>query len=200
MRNFLNIALRYFLGSLVLYFGLKALGAFTGDLFATNLLIGILGSLRIIGCALFLFVWKSYLRALALICSISIVLMCGWYIGQDAIQRHLYMAEILMTPHFDKKCVPPGGILLNGNTLRVCSTYDFGDYAKWIVKISGSYPTERLIDDINSGKVNLVTGSDEFSREPGIFTPNGVIGYPLISDYYLFEVYLCGKGQMCGPL
>ena len=200
MRYFSKIALRYFLAPLALYIGLKALGAFTGDVFATNLLIVVLVPFGLLVALFFVFVRKSYLRALALIFSISIVVMCGWYIGQDAIQRHLYMAEIVMTPHFDKRCVPSDGIQLNGDTLRVCSTYDFGDYAKWIVKISGSYPTELLIDDINSGRLNLVTDGGELSKRPGIFRPNGVIGYPLISDYYLFEVYLCGKGQMCGPL
>jgi hypothetical protein len=130
MRKFLNIALRYFVGPLVLYIALKARGAFTGDLLGTNLLIDILVLLGLSIAPILVFVWKPYLKALALICSISIIIMCDWYIGQDEIQRHLYMAEILMTPHFAKKCFPPDGILLNGNTLRVCSTYDFGDYAK----------------------------------------------------------------------
>lgn len=194
------VAACYFLAPLAFYIGLKALGAFRGDLLTTNLLIYILMLFAFLIAFFLVFVWKSYLRALALIFSVSIIAMCDWYSGQDAIQRYLYMAEVLMTSDFDKKCFPPGGVLLNGDTLRVCSTHDFGDYAKWIVKINGSYPTERLIDDINSGKVVLVTGRDDFSNAPGIFRPNGVIGYPLLSDYYLFEVYLCGKGLLCGPL
>jgi hypothetical protein len=185
----------YLIVPLALYIGLKALGAFTGYLFITNVLIGVLALFALLIALFFAFVWKFYLRALALICSVSIVVMSGWFIGQDAIHRHLYMVEALMTPHFGENCVPSGGILLNDDTLRVCRRYDFGDYEKLIVKVSGAYPTERLIDDINSGKVKAAAGGDEWWVRP-----NTVIGYPLLSDYYLFEVYLCGKGKICGPL
>jgi hypothetical protein len=119
----------------------------------------------------FVFVWKSYLRALALICSVSIVIICGWYV-QSAIQRYLYITEILTTPHFDEKCGPASGIPLGDDTLRVCSRYSFASYEKLIVKISGSYPTERLIDDINSGKIKAAAGVHEWW-----IRPNTVIGY-----------------------
>jgi hypothetical protein len=197
MRNFINIALRYFLGPLALYTALKALGAFGGYgyILAANLLIGVLVLFGLSVTLFFVFVWKSYLRALSLICSISIVLMCGWYIGQDAIQRRLYTAEVLITPHFGERCVPLGGILLGDDTLRVCSRYEFGSYEKLIVKISGTYPAERLIDDINSGKTKAAADVDEWW-----IRPNSVIGYPLTSAYYLFEVYLCGRGYACGPI
>jgi hypothetical protein len=196
MRNFLNVALSCFIGPLALYIGLKALGAFGGYdyILAANLLIGILVLFGLSAALFFVLVWKSYLRALALICSISIVLMCVWYIGQNEIQRRLYMAEVLMTPHFDERCLPPGGIRLADDT-RVCSRYEFGSYEKLIVKISGSYPTERLIDDINSGKVKAAADIHEWW-----IGPNCVIGYPLTSDYYLFEGYLCGRGFACGPI
>jgi hypothetical protein len=161
---------------------------------ATNLLIGILVLFAFLVVLLFIFVWKSYLRALALTCSVSIVLMSGGYV-QSAIQRYLYITEVLTTPHFDEKCGPAGDILLGGDTLRVCSRYGFGSYAKLIVKISGSYPAERLIDDINSGKIKAPAGVNEWW-----IAPNTVIGYPLTSDYYLFEVYLCGRGYACGPI
>jgi hypothetical protein len=81
----------------------------------------------------------------------------------------------------------------------VKSTHDFGDYADLIVKISGPYPTDHLIDDINYGKLDPATAGNELG-ELHIWQ-NSVIGQNLLSDYYLFTVYLCGKGQpFCGPL
>ena len=111
MRNFLNIALRYFLGPLVLYIGLKALGVFTGWYFLiTNLLIITFVFFGLLIALLIVFIWKSSLRALALIFSVSTVVMCGWYGGDDPLERYLYRIEVLTTPHFDEKCGPPGGI------------------------------------------------------------------------------------------
>jgi len=196
MRNFLNIALRYYLGPLALYIAVRALGVFTGwYLLITNVPIIIFVFFGLLTALIIVFIWKSSLKALALIFSVLTVVMCGWYGGQDPLERNLYRIEVLMTPHFDEKCGPPGGIPLNDDTLWVCRKYDFDDYAKLIVKISGSYPTERLIDDINSGKVRAPADRDEWW-----IRPNSVIGHHLISDYYLFEVYLCGRGLLCGPL
>jgi hypothetical protein len=193
------LAVCYFLTPLALYIGLVAVGAFTGYLFLSNLMISIL-SLVGLFAALFLSLrWKSHTKALMLICSVSIVNIWMWHFGEDPIRRYLYVGEVLMTPHFDKKCLSSEGVIVNADTLRLCSTHDFGDYAVLIVKISGSYPIERLVDDINSRKFDPREGGDELMKL-GIWL-NSVIGHPLVSDYYLFEVSECGIGQrFCGPL
>jgi hypothetical protein len=197
------LAVGYFLAPFALCFVLIAIGTFTGYSFTTNLLIDILAVCGLFVGLVLICIRKYRIKALMLICSVSLIEFYVWHFGhlssEEPIRRYLYAAEVLMTPHFDKKCVPSDGVLFNGDTLRLCSTYDFGDYAELIVKISGSYPTERLIDDINSRKMDPQAGGDELMKL-GIWL-NSVIGHHLVSDYYLFTVYECGKGQpYCGPL
>lgn len=197
------LAVCYLLAPFALYFGLVATGTFTGYSFTTNLLIDILAVCGLFVGLVLICIRKYRIQALMLICSVSLIEFYVWHLGhlssEEPIRRYLYAAEVMMTPHFDKKCVPPDGVLFNGDTLRLCSRHDFGDYADLIVKISGSYPTERLIDDINSRKIDPRAGGDELMKL-GIWL-NSVIGHHLVSEYYLFRVYECGKGQpYCGPL
>lgn len=193
------LAVCYFIVPFALYLGLVAIGAFTGYLFITNLTISILSLVGLFAALSLILRRKSYTKALALICSISLINIWVWRFGENPIRRDLYMAEVLMTPNFDEKCRPPNGVSLNGDTLRVCSTHDFGDYADLIVKISGSYPTEHLIDDINSAKLDPATAGNELG-ELHIWR-NSVTGQNLLADYYLLKVYVCGKGRpFCGPL
>lgn len=196
-------AVCYFLAPFAVFIVLVAIGTFTGHLIATNLLIDILALCGFFVGLFLILVRKHRIKALMLICSVLLIEFYLWHFGhvsgEAPTRRYLYVAEVALTPHFDKKCVPPDGVQLNGDTLRSCSTYDLGDYAELIVKISGSYPTDRLIEDINSGKLHPVTGGNELAKLE--IWPNSVIGQHLLSDYYLFTVYLCGKGQpFCGPL
>jgi hypothetical protein len=130
-------ALCYFLAPIALFIGLVATGAFTGYLFLTNLTISVLSLVGLFAALSLSPRWKSYTKALMLSCFVSLINIWMWHFGEGSIRRGLYVAEVLMTPHFDKKCLPPDGVSLNGDTLRVCSTHDFGDYADLIVKING---------------------------------------------------------------
>jgi hypothetical protein len=193
------VALLYLIAPLVLFLGLAATGAYSGQLFITNLMISILVLFGVFVALLLSLVWKSHAKALPLICSVSLIVASLWHFGQDQIRRYLYAAEILLTPNFEKKCVPAPGVALNGDTLQLCTTHDFGDYAVLVVKISGSYPIGRLINDINSRKFDPRSGSDELTKL-GIWE-NSVVCQHLLSDYYLFEISECGIGQRyCGPL
>lgn len=200
VRNFLISAVCYFIAPLALCVGLILIGTFiTGYLFTTNLWIAI-----VVLCGFFVAVFlslvrKSHVKALMLICSVSLIASCYWYfVGQDRIRRHLYVAQVLMTPHFDQKCIPPDGILFNRDTLRLCSAHDF-NMAGWIdliVKIDGSYPQERLIEDVNSGNIDPTVRNE--LRALGTWTfvfggRNGVTGQHLVSDYYLLRYHMCGN-------
>jgi len=175
----------YFLGPLALYIGLIALGTFTGYLLTTNAVISAL-----LLCGLFVGAFLSLFRqyrinALMLICSVLLIGVYIWHFGEDPIRRYLYVAEVLMTPHFEQKCVPADGIpLTDRDTLRLCSTHDFnlGGWIDSIVKINGSYAKERLIDDINSGKLKPRV----VNRFNEVFAATGT-GRHLWSDYYLIQ-------------
>lgn len=105
--------------------------------------------------------------------------------GRGQNTRLLYVAEVLLTPNFEKKCAPPDGIpLANGGTLRLCSTHDF-NLAGWIdsiVKIDGPYPKERFVDDINSGNLKPTV----VNRFNEVFASTAT-GQHLLSDYYLVQ-------------
>ena len=192
------LVVRYFLAPVALYIGLVAIGTFTGSLFITNLMIFILVFVGFFAALLLSLIWKSHIKALLLICSVSLIAIDLWYFWEDPIRRYLYTAEILLTPHFDQQCVPPNGVLFNGDTLRSCSTHDFNlaGFMDVIVKISGPYPKERLIDDINSRKLTTpavgVIG-DELTKL-GMW-PDHVTGQHLLSDYYLIKVNICGNAD-----
>ncbi len=188
----------YFLVPLALCSGLILIGTFiTGYLVTANLWIAI-----VVLCGFFVAVFlslvrKSHIKAIMLICSVSLIASCYWYfVGQERIRRYLYVAQITLTPNFEGQCIPPDGLLLNGDTLRLCSTHDF-NLAGWIdliVKIDGSYPKERLIDDINSG--NVSPGVDKELERLGMWMlarPYMVTGQHLFSDYYLIRYHMCGN-------
>jgi len=192
------LAVCYLLAPLALFVGLVVIGTFTGNLFATNLLIYILVLCGLFAGLVFSLIPGYRVKALMLICSVSLIAVDLRYFWEDPIRRYLYTAEILLTPRFDKNCVPPDGVLFNGDTLRSCSTHDFNlaGFMDLIVKISGPYPKERLIDDINSRKLTApavgVIG-DELTKL-GMW-PNSVIGHHLVSDYYLIKVNICGNAD-----
>jgi hypothetical protein len=106
----------------------------------------------------------------------------------------------LLTPHFDKKCIPPDGILFNGGALRLCSVLDF-NLAGWIdliVMIEGSYPKERLIDDVNSGNIDpaIRLELNRLGKWAFVFAePNMLTGQHLLSDYYLIRYHMCGNAS-----
>jgi len=189
----------YFLVPLTLCVGLVVTGTFaTGYLLTTNLLIAIVVICGIfVGLILILF-RKYRIKALMIGCSVSLVSVCLWYFGEDRIGRYLYVAEIKLKPDFEKKCVPPDGIRYSGDTVRLCSAHDF-NLAGWIdliVKIDGSYPPERLINDINLGNFAPAIGKElntlgEWSSAFSL--PNTVIGQHLVADYYLIRFHMCGN-------
>jgi hypothetical protein len=194
-------ALCYFLAPFAVFVGLVAIGTFTANLTATNLEIDALVLCGLFGGLILALVRKYRINALMLICSVSLIAVYLWHFGpplssEAPLQRYLYKAEILLTPDFDKKCIPPNGILFGGDTLRICSTYDFNlvGFVDLIVKISGSYPEDSLIDDINSRKVNPAVDVDELIRLGGMW-PNSVTGQHLVSDYYLIKVHICGNAR-----
>jgi len=167
-------------------------------LFTTHLLIDILVICGFFVGLILSLVRKYRIKAIMLICSVSLIVIFVWRLGEDQIRRYLYVAEVLVTPHFDKKCVPADGVLFNGDTLLSCSTHDFNlaGFMDVIVKISGPYPKERLIDDINSRKLTVppvgVIG-DELTKL-GMW-PDHVTGQHLLSDYYLIKVHICGNAR-----
>jgi hypothetical protein len=195
------LALCYFIAPFAIFFGLVAIGTLTANLTATNFEIDALVLCGLF-CGLILMRVRKYrINALMLICSVSLIAVYLWHFGtplssETPLQRYLYKAEILLTPDFDKKCVPPNGILFSGDTLRICSTHDFNlvGFVDLIVKISGSYPKDRLIDDINSRKVNPAVDVDELIKMGGMW-PNSVTGQHLLSDYYLIKVHICGNAR-----
>ncbi len=151
-------AVCYFLVPLAVCSGLILIGKFiTGYLLTANLWIAI-----VVLCGFFVALFlslirKSHIKAIMLICSVSLIASCYWYfVGQDRIRRYLYLAQITLTPNFEKQCIPPDGIpLTNRDRLRLCSTHDFNlnGWVDSIVKIEGPYPKDRLVDDINSGNL-----------------------------------------------
>lgn len=121
-----------------------------------------------------------------------------WNFGEDPIRRDLYVAEVLITPHFDRKCLPSDGVLLNRDVLRLCGTHDIGEYVDLIFKITGSYPKERLIDDVNAGNINAAARSElmKLGRWTFVFAwPHSVTGQHLFYDYYLIRYHMCGNAD-----
>jgi hypothetical protein len=195
------LAVCYFLAPFAAFLGLVAIGTFTANLIATNLEIDALILCGFFGGLILMLVRKYRINALMLICSVSLIAVYLWHFGpalnsEAPLRRYLYKTEILLTPHFDKKCAPPHGILFNGDALRICRMYDFNlvGFVDLIVKISGAYPKDRLIDDINSRTVNPALGVDELIKLGGMW-PNSVVGQHLLSDYYLIEVHICGNAR-----
>jgi hypothetical protein len=188
-------AVCYFLVPLALCVGLILIGTFiAGYLFTTSVWIAIVVLCGFFVAAFSSLVRKSHVKSFILICSVLFIGSCYWYfVGPDRIRRYLYVAEIKFTPNFDKKCVPSGGILLlNGDTLRLCSTHDFNmdGWIDSIVKIDGSYPEGRLIDDINSRGIKATVGNE---LNNGFAPAIHVTGQNLSSDYYLIRYHMCGN-------
>lgn len=198
VRNFLILAVCYFLTPLALYIGLVAIGAFTGYLFLTNLMISILSLVGFFVGLIVSLVRKYRIKALMLICSVSLIAIYLWRFGDDSTRRYLYMAEVLLTPNFAKKCIPPDGVLINDDTLRLCGTHDF-NLAGWvdlIVKIEGPYPKERLIEDINAGNVSPAADKELERLGMWMFARQyHVTGHHLLSDYYLIRYNMCGNAD-----
>jgi hypothetical protein len=184
------IAACYFLVPLALCSGLILIGTFiTGYLATANLWIAI-----VVLCGFFVAVFlslvrKSHIKAIMLICSVSLIASCYWYfVGQERIRRYLYVAQITLTPNFERQCIPRDGLpLTNGDRLRLCSTHDFNlnGWIDSIVKIEGPYPKDRLVDDINSGNLKPTV----INRFNEVFASTAT-GQHLLSDYYFVQDHM----------
>jgi hypothetical protein len=179
-------AVRYFVTPLALYIALVAIGTYARY---SNLLVEI-----IVLCGLFVAVFfglarKSYIKALMLICSVSIIAISIVRFGDDPVRRTLYKADALLRPNFDEKCFPPEGVLLiNGDTLRLCSTYDYVGWVDLILKIDGPYPAGHLTSaDLSPAVGNKLASLGQYSFVFGL--PNTVTKH-LVADYYLIRVLM----------
>jgi hypothetical protein len=111
-----------FLAPFAVFVGLFAIGTFTGYVFTTSILILIFICFGLlIGLALSL-IQKYRVKALILVCSVLLIAVGCWHFDEYPFRRFLYVAEVMTTPHFDKKCLPQDGVQLNGDTLRLCAT------------------------------------------------------------------------------
>lgn len=139
------LAVRYFVTPLALYIALVAIGTYARY---SNLLVELFVLCGLFVAVFFGLAWKSYIKAFMLICSVSLIAISIVRFGDDPVRRTLYKADALLRPDFDEKCIPPEGVLLNGDKLQLCSTYDYVGWVDLIVKIDGPYPAKRLIADL----------------------------------------------------
>jgi hypothetical protein len=193
------LAVCYFIAPFALFVGLVTIGTFTGDLPLTNLMIFVLILVGLFVALVLIFVRKYRIKALILICSVLLVAVI-WYSADDRVLRYLYVAEVMVTPNFDKKCVPADGILFNGDMLRLCSVHDL-NLAGWIdliFKIDGPYQIGRLIDDVNSGNLDPAVRTELHKLGTWTFVfaqPNALTSQHLLSDYYLIRYHMCGNAD-----
>jgi hypothetical protein len=194
------LAACYFLVPFAVFIALVAKGTFTANLTATSFEVDASILCAFLAGIILLLIRKYRVNGLMLICSVSLIGVYLWHFGhlkgEAPIRRYVYITDVLLTPHFAEKCTPSNGILFNGDTLRVCSTYDFNllGFVDLIVKINGSYPKERLIDDINARAFTPSAGPDELIKLGGMW-PHSVTGQHLLSDYYLIKVHICGNAR-----